>query len=42
MTIAEYDKISDQLCGMNYTEGDIASYLHDIFYKEFSQEQPQI
>lgn len=27
LTIDEYDKISDQLCRMNDTEGNIASYL---------------
>jgi UDP-2,3-diacylglucosamine pyrophosphatase LpxH len=42
LTIHEYDKISDQLCRMNDTEGNIASYLHDMFHKVFTQGQPQI
>ena len=39
---SEYDKISDQLCSMNDTEGNIASYLHEMFHKVFAQGQPQI
>jgi UDP-2,3-diacylglucosamine pyrophosphatase LpxH len=39
---SEYDKISDELCRMNDTEGNIASYLHDMYHKVFKQGQPQI
>jgi UDP-2,3-diacylglucosamine pyrophosphatase LpxH len=39
---SEYDKISDELCRMNDTEGNIASYLHEMCHKVFKQEQPQI
>jgi UDP-2,3-diacylglucosamine pyrophosphatase LpxH len=39
---SEYDKISDELCRMNDTEGNIASYLHEMFHKVFKQGQPQI
>ena len=39
---SEYDKISDQLCRMNDTEGNIASYLHEMYHKVFTQGQPQI
>lgn len=42
MKLSEYDKISDQLCRMNDTEGNIASYLHEMFHKLFTQGQPQI
>jgi UDP-2,3-diacylglucosamine pyrophosphatase LpxH len=42
LTIPEYDKISDQLCRMNDTEGNIASYLHEMFHRVFTQGQPQI
>jgi len=38
---SEYDKISDQLCRMNGTEGNIASYLHEMYHK-VTQGQPQI
>lgn len=39
---SEYDKISDELCRMNDAEGNIASYLHELFHKVFKQGQPQI
>jgi ferritin len=39
---SDYDKISDELCRMNDTEGNIASYLHEMFHKVFKQGQPQI
>jgi UDP-2,3-diacylglucosamine pyrophosphatase LpxH len=39
---SEYDKISDELCRMNDTEGNIASYLHEMYHKLFKQGQPQI
>ena len=39
---SEYDKISDELCRMNDTEGNIASYLLDMYHKVFKQGQPQI
>ena len=42
MKLSEYDKISDQLCRMNDTEGKIASYLHETFHKVFTKGQPQI
>ena len=42
MKVSEYDKISDQLCRMNDTEGKIASYLHETFHKVFTKGQPQI
>lgn len=42
LTIPEYDKISDQLCRMNDTEGNIASYLHEMFHRVFTKGQPQI
>lgn len=34
---SEYDKISDQLCRMNDTDGKIARYLHETFHKLFPQ-----
>ena len=42
MKLSEYDNISDQLCRMNDTEGNIASYLHETFHKVFTRGQPQI
>ncbi|MGB0028976.1 MAG: UDP-2,3-diacylglucosamine diphosphatase [Nitrososphaeraceae archaeon] len=42
LKLSEYDKISDQLCRMNDTEGNIASYLHEMFHRIFRQGQPQI
>lgn len=42
LKLSEYDKISDQLCRMNDTEGNIASYLHEMFHKVFTKGQPQI
>jgi len=42
LKISEYDKISDQLCRMNDTEGDIVSYFHEMFHKVVTQRQPQI
>jgi UDP-2,3-diacylglucosamine pyrophosphatase LpxH len=42
MKLSEYNKISDELCRMNDTEGKIASYLHETFHKVFRQGQPQI
>ncbi|MGC2598441.1 MAG: metallophosphoesterase [Nitrososphaeraceae archaeon] len=42
MKLSEYDKIADQLCRMNDTEGNIASYLHEMFHKVFTKGQPQI
>lgn len=42
MKLSEYDKISDELCRMNDTEGNIASYLHEMFHKVFTQGRPQI
>jgi UDP-2,3-diacylglucosamine pyrophosphatase LpxH len=42
MKLSEYEKISDQLCRMNDTEGNIASYLHETFHRVFTRGQPQI
>jgi hypothetical protein len=42
MKLSEYDKIADQLCRMNDTEGNIASNLHEMFHKVFTKGQPQI
>jgi len=42
LKLSEYDKISDELCRMNDTEGNIASYLHETYHKLFKQGQPQI
>jgi hypothetical protein len=42
MKLSEYEEISDQLCRMNDTEGNIASYLHEMFHRVFSRGQPQI
>lgn len=42
MKLSEYEKISDQLCRMNDTEGNIASYMHEMFHRLFTQGQPQI
>ena len=42
MKLSEYNKISDELCRMNDTEGKIASYLHEAFNKLFTKGQPQI
>lgn len=42
LKLSEYDKISDQLCRMNDTEGNIASYLHEMFHRIFRQGQSQI
>ena len=42
LKLSEYDKISDELCRMNDTEGNMASYLHETYHKLFKQGQPQI
>ena len=42
MKLSEYNKISDELCRMNDTEGRIASYFHETFHKLFTKGQPQI
>lgn len=42
LTVDEYERLSDQLCRMNDTEGKVASYIHEIFHRLVSGRQLEV